>query len=195
MVPIANSSVLVTGSVVTSSSPAIANPPTTVLPSDEVFIHKVLFKGAIVLPAWYVEQLTDVPVLLKMAPNMFHALLPASMTNEVKVTAVERTDGVLGSSAKLQVATCLVLADVLLSDGVLLGVTSARALRSMHATKVLGEQILAVEVIVVEYGGIVWVSRRLAQVAAPVTKLDVLSADVTFPFVLGSECRCTVIPC
>jgi hypothetical protein len=166
-----------------------------VLPSDEVFVHKILLKGAIMLPACYVEQLTDIPVLLEVAPNMFHALLPASMTNEVKVTAVERTDGVLGSSTKLQIATRLVIADILLSDGVLLGVTSARALRSMHATKVLCEQILAVEVVVVEYGGIVRVSRRLAQIAAPITKFDVLGADVTFPFVLGSKCRCTVIPC
>jgi hypothetical protein len=165
-----------------------------VLPSNEVFVHKILFEGAIMLPAWYVEQLTDVPVLLEVAPNMFHALLPASMTNEVKVTAVERTDGLLGSSTKLQIATRLVIADILLSDGVLLGVTSARALCSMHATKVLCKQILAVEVIVVEYGGIVRVSRRLAQVAAPITKFDVLGADVTFPFVLRSKCRCTVIP-
>lgn len=91
------------------------------------------------LPARYVEQLSNVPVLLEVAPNMFHALFPASMTDEVKATAVERTDGMLGSSTKLQMATLLVLADIFLGDGVLLGVTSARALRSVHATEVLCE--------------------------------------------------------
>lgn len=121
------------------------------LPGDEVFVHKVLFEGAILLPAWYVEQLTDIPVLLEVTPNVFHTLLPASMTNEVKITAVERTNRMLGSSAKLQITTRLVLTDIILSNGVLLRVTGARALRSMHATQVLCEQILAVEVIVVEY--------------------------------------------
>jgi hypothetical protein len=132
-------SIIVTGPIVTSSPPSVANPPTTELPSDEVLIHKVLFEGDIMLPACCVEQLIDVSVLLKVAANVFHALLPASRTNEVNVTAVERTDGLLGRSTKLQIATLLVLADILLGDRMLLGVTSTRALRSMHATKVLCE--------------------------------------------------------
>ena len=58
---------------------------------------------------------------------------------------------------------------------------------SMHATEVLSEEILAIEVVVVDRALIVWVDGGSAEIAAPVGELNMLSADVSLPLILRGE--------
>lgn len=62
----------------------------------------------------------------------------------------------------------------------------------VHASKMLGEEILAFEVVVVD-GRVGRVVRCRAKVAAPEPNLNVLRANMTLPFVLGDEvCQASV---
>ena len=63
----------------------------------------------------------------------------------------------------------------------------------MHATEVLSEEVFAVEVVVVDCVLAVWVGGGCAEIAAPVSELDVLGADVSLPFILGREVGCAAI--
>lgn len=130
----------------------VADPPITALPDDKIFTQKIFLKSAIMLPACDVGVVDAfVSILFKMASNMIHTLLPAFRTTEFNVTVAERADGLLRGAAEFQVATCLMLADVVVVDWVLLQVTSASTMRSVHATKVLREQVLTVEIVVVKH--------------------------------------------
>jgi hypothetical protein len=79
----------------------------------------------------------------------------------------------------------LVLGDVVFIDGVLFmrargGVVEGRG---VHAAEVLGEEVFAVEIIVIDCLFIVGVDGGDAEIAAPEPELDVLGADVALPFI------------
>lgn len=57
----------------------------------------------------------------------------------------------------------------------------------MHAAQMLSKQILAVEIIVINSSGVVAVHRHRAQITTPVSEPDMLSADMSLPFVLGRK--------
>lgn len=82
----------------------------------------------------------------------------------------------------------LVLGDVVFIHGVLLLRARSGVIgRGVHAPEMLGEEIFAVEVVVVDCMFVVGVDGSDAEVAAPEAELDVLRADVSLPFVLGGE--------
>lgn len=81
----------------------------------------------------------------------------------------------------------MVLCQVVFGDWVLFVIVIARRHFfgcGVHASKMLCEEVFAVEVIVVEGLVVAGVGRWLAKIAAPVAKLNVLGADVPLPFVL-----------
>lgn len=61
---------------------------------------------------------------------------------------------------------------------------------SVHTTQMLSEQILSIEVVIHR---MVDTRRRRTHVAPPKAELDMLSADVTLPFVFGSERRAAIV--
>lgn len=137
------------------------------LPDNQVFVRKVLLESSIDLPAVDIEDVRIVLlILLQMPSNVLHALVPAGRATELAIAAENRTDAVLGSLAKLQVAACLMVRDVILIHWVLFHVASSRALRGVHAAEVLSEEIFAVEVVVVA-GAIVRVGGGCAEIASP----------------------------
>jgi len=60
--------------------------------------------------------------------------------------------------------------------------------RSVHATKVLREEIFTVEVIVIKCLIVIGIGGRWTKIAAPEAKLDVLGVDVPLPLVLRRKC-------
>ena len=84
-------------------------------------------------------------------------------------------------------AARLVLGDVVFIHGVLFLRPGRGAIRGrgVHATEMLSEQVLAIEVVVIDCMLVVRIDGSGAEVAAPEAELDVLSADVSFPFILG----------
>ena len=88
----------------------------------------------------------------------------------------------------------MMLGEVVFADGVLLGRVRGFVLWSgVHAAKMLGEEVFAVEVVVVQSVVVVWVYCRWTQVTAPEAELDVLRTDVSLPLVLGTEVGLTAI--
>ena len=57
----------------------------------------------------------------------------------------------------------------------------------MHAAQVLGEQIFAVEIVEIYSCGVVAIDRSRAQITAPESQPDVLSADMSLPFILRGK--------
>lgn len=78
--------------------------------------------------------------------------------------------------------------EVVLRDGILFGGVRGFVLGGrVHTAKMLGEEVLAVEVVVVFSVVVVWIDGFGTQITAPEGELDVLCADVPFPLVLGTE--------
>lgn len=101
----------------------------------------------------------------------------------------------LWCTAQWEVTARLDLDEVILCDGELFTVFVYGLFFGcgMHATEVLSEEVFAVEVVVVDCVLVVWVGGGCAEIAAPVGKLDVLSADVSLPLVLGREVGCAAV--
>jgi len=73
----------------------------------------------------------------------------------------------LGASV-ISGAAALVVDDILFGNGVrFVCTTRGRGRSTMHATKMQGKQILAIEIIVVNFGTIMRVGSRGAKIAAP----------------------------
>jgi len=57
----------------------------------------------------------------------------------------------------------------------------------VHAAQMLSEQILAVEIVIIYSCGVVAIDRSRAQITAPESQSDMLSADMSLPFILGGK--------
>ena len=102
----------------------------------------------------------------------------------------EEADRVLWWLAKLYSTARLMFCQVVFVDWVFFARVSGIELgRCVHTTKVLREQVFAVEVVEVDSLVILCVDGWRTKIATPVAELDVLGADVSLPFVLGNECR------
>lgn len=51
----------------------------------------------------------------------------------------------------------------------------------------LGEQVLAVEIVIIYSCGVVAIDRSRAQITAPESQSDMLSTDMSLPFILGGK--------
>ena len=57
----------------------------------------------------------------------------------------------------------------------------------MHAAQMLSEQILAVEIVEIYSCGVVVIDCSRAQITAPESQSDMLSADMSLPFILRGK--------
>jgi hypothetical protein len=81
----------------------------------------------------------------------------------------------------------LVLGKVLLGDWVCIFIARSMVFGSgVHATKMLREEVFAVEVVWAK-GSIACIVRGWAEIAAPEAELDVLGVDVPLPFIFGGK--------
>lgn len=150
LLPASDSFFFLAGNTAGSSRLAIANLPKTLVPGNQVFIHKVFLESTIAFPICNAEGVCAFsPFFFQMASNVIHPLLPACWTNKFLVAAIKRTDRLLGGLSELKVAACLVLPNVVVSNRVHLVVSSAGTLRSVHTAKMLRKKIFAIEVVVI----------------------------------------------
>jgi len=131
-----------------------------------------------------------------VATDVFHALVPAALTFEDSAT--EAAGAALRWFALLVPAAVADFFQAVLKGAPVLtvGVLDQRGLGFVHASVVLGEEVLAVEVVVdllVGRGVGIVLGRALADITAIEAELQVLDGDVSLPLVLGAEGGLTAV--
>src|SRR5690349_21770145 len=111
-----------------------------------------------------------------MTPNVLDSHLPRVRPRK-RLVAVKTGRPRRGASQLLEAAQ-LVLSNVFFGDGAVFVIASGLvSRRGVHAAEVLGEEVFAVEVVVVKGLVVVRVSSRRTKIAAPEAELDVLGSD------------------
>jgi hypothetical protein len=174
--------------VLGSQGSAITNVPLAVIVSNEPLVLKVIAQRDVFMPvfAWY-DGFVCLALLLHVSADVLHALFPAALAVEFLVAEQAcRVCGIVseGDIASLLVGLYRFVGDLRLAL-VVDDCADGKRMAPMHATQVLREEVLAIEVVVD------WVLRVgwRAHIAAPEAKFDVLRAHVPFPLILGGKGR------
>lgn len=173
---------------------AITNTPLSAVVLDKSLLLEVVAQIHVLVPlVARHNRPVRLVIFLHVRTNMLHAFFPAALAVEGLVAAAEEAGRLDRVCSESEVAPLLMLYHCLIGDlGLAVVVQNGAGSERMapvHAAQVLREEVLAVEVVV---DWVLWVPWQ-AHVAAPETELDVLSADVPFPFILRRKSRAAAV--